>query len=168
MKWLEKMRKDPEARARFEEVLNPIFEEIRQKGFIQGCACAASTIIASHGIDTSVEEMMRACGIDDEATLIANEVDEYDMNNLLPYIREKAAYKAEQSFSQDFRINTDSRLTINHNLETLNVLVTVRENLSPYLEVSEFSIEVVDKNTIILGFSSCPESMELSVLVHRA
>ena len=60
---------------------------VRNKAFIQGYICACATMMQEHGNETEVEDCLRGnfISLDD---LRKHEVDEYDIEVIMPIINE--------------------------------------------------------------------------------
>jgi hypothetical protein len=68
------------------------------------------------------------------------------------------------SYEEVIGNNTDSTFTITHNLGTKDLVVAVRENVSPY-DVVEVRWEATTTNTITLDFSSAPNTNSKRVAI---
>ncbi len=61
---------------------------LEQRTFIQGYACALSTLVKSHDIGVPIEDALLACGLTSVEILKRNNVCSYDIKILRPLIKE--------------------------------------------------------------------------------
>lgn len=68
------------------DVAKKAIEDARSKGFVQGCALAVATLIRLHGEGVEARDLCRELSVNSIKTLKENDVDEYDMEVLEPFI----------------------------------------------------------------------------------
>ena len=73
-------------------------------------------------------------------------------------------YTPAKKYATDIGDGSATAITVNHNLNTMDVTVLVRENVSPYSQVIT-DVQIVDANKIKLLFATAPSSGQYRVVV---